>query len=762
MAIDASTAFVSYNRADAEFVLRLAEDLKAAGADVWVDQSEPEPGTPLDIKIQEALAACPKVLIILSPASVNSGHVHDEVSFALSKQKSVIPVLCRNCEIPSRLRRFQYIDFRTDYASALAVLLRTLGVVPLPRSRPEPITVFYSYSHKDEDLRNELDAHLAALRRSGLIREWHDRKILAGQEWEREISRYLDSAQLILFLLSADFVNSSYCVDVEVKRALEKQSAGEAVVVPVILRPVVWGIIPQFNRLQALPKDARPVTEWPSHDLAFVSVCEGILALVTRGRTTTRRTLSGSRARRRFLDAALPARVPVGKPSTLLVMIRRTDSPGLRGIVEAEPSYQVSENDVDTKPLTLKFPVDRDGTSQPLDLVVKVESPEFEPKSQVKEISVPPRGDSEPLLFLLTPTAGGPLLVNLEVLLGSSLIAGCLLRTQGESPKKTGSFPDDPERQRIGTNYIRDSKYQEHSEKLFTLFSANYTQIKEEDPYPQNVVSAPLLLSASEDEVVQEPNSIVPRTEADALDGVVRAPSPAVVVSVAVKPGDVVSIGDQLAVLEAMKMETRVVASFPGKVRHVMAIPNVQVSEGAPLLQIEPVADRQDSSNDIREVVVTNIQEIQQDVDLSFHQKREMIKREFAGLVQSRKNEIDSKVRIQEHKLLAEETVALRAIDAYKHKLIFQIDDDFNEVMRKLGTKVIMKRLEVWADIGEKLRAFADNLKKRKMKKRFTHSILAEVDRTFDSIGEQLGKNMADSIVDVPAKPPRNDKSGKR
>ncbi len=74
--------------------------------------------------------------------------------------------------------------------------------------------------------------------------------------------------------------------------------------------------------------------------------------------------------------------------------------------------------------------------------------------------------------------------------------------------------------------------------------------------------------------------------------GIVRAPSPAVVVSIAVKPGDTVSTGDRLAVLEAMKMETQVTAPFAGRVRQVMATPNVQVSSGAPLLQIEPAADK--------------------------------------------------------------------------------------------------------------------------------------------------------------------------
>ncbi len=72
--------------------------------------------------------------------------------------------------------------------------------------------------------------------------------------------------------------------------------------------------------------------------------------------------------------------------------------------------------------------------------------------------------------------------------------------------------------------------------------------------------------------------------------GVVHAPAPAVVVSIAVKPGDTVAVGDRLAVLEAMKMEMQVVAPFSGKVRQVMIIPNVQVDTGAPLLQIDPIA----------------------------------------------------------------------------------------------------------------------------------------------------------------------------
>ncbi len=128
MAAEAETAFFSYSRNDSEFALRLAEDLKAAGANVWLDQLDIEGGMLWDREVEKALANCPRMLVILSPNSANSDNVQDEVSFALSKQKRVIPVLYRECDIPFRLARLQHIDFRTDYARGLKTLLRTMGV----------------------------------------------------------------------------------------------------------------------------------------------------------------------------------------------------------------------------------------------------------------------------------------------------------------------------------------------------------------------------------------------------------------------------------------------------------------------------------------------------------------------------------------------------------------------------------------------------------------------------------------------------------
>jgi anti-sigma regulatory factor (Ser/Thr protein kinase) len=143
----------------------------------------------------------------------------------------------------------------------------------------EPAEVFFSYSHRDENLRNRLEIHLAQLRRENVITGWHDRKIGAGDEWRGVIDEQLERAQIILLLVSADFLASDYISDVELTRALERHNAGEAVVIPVILRPTDWATAP-FAMLQALPKDARPVTKWRNRDEAFANIAEGLRNVV--------------------------------------------------------------------------------------------------------------------------------------------------------------------------------------------------------------------------------------------------------------------------------------------------------------------------------------------------------------------------------------------------------------------------------------------------------------------------------------------------
>ena len=137
------------------------------------------------------------------------------------------------------------------------------------------IKVFYCYSHVDEELRNELEKHLAMLRREGILENWHFRKITPGKEWENEIDKNLETANVIHLLVSPDFMNSDYCYDIEMKRAMELHKAGRARVIPIILRAVDWSGAP-FAKLQALPKDAKPVTSWANRDEAFYNISLGI------------------------------------------------------------------------------------------------------------------------------------------------------------------------------------------------------------------------------------------------------------------------------------------------------------------------------------------------------------------------------------------------------------------------------------------------------------------------------------------------------
>src|SRR5215470_15647951 len=102
------------------------------------------------------------------------------------------------------------------------------------------LTLFYSYAHEDEVLRDQLEKHLVQLQRQELIASWHDRKILPGSTWANEIDANLEAASMVLLLVSPDFLASTYCYEIEMQRALERHQRGEARVIPIILRPCDW------------------------------------------------------------------------------------------------------------------------------------------------------------------------------------------------------------------------------------------------------------------------------------------------------------------------------------------------------------------------------------------------------------------------------------------------------------------------------------------------------------------------------------------
>jgi len=173
---------------------------------------------------------------------------------------------------------------------------------------------FISYSHKDEPYRVELDKHLALLKRQNLINVWSDHCIRPGEKFDPAISAALEEADLVLLLVSADFIHSDYCFGIEMQRAMARQSEGGAMVVPIIVRPCDWMTAP-FGRLKALPKDGLAVTKWPSLDDAFLDIVQQLRSLLaTRAATAPKNTKSPEQKETNlgdpFATVGLPAKMP--------------------------------------------------------------------------------------------------------------------------------------------------------------------------------------------------------------------------------------------------------------------------------------------------------------------------------------------------------------------------------------------------------------------------------------------------------------------
>lgn len=143
------------------------------------------------------------------------------------------------------------------------------------RNVASALSVFMSYSHKDGTVHDHLASHLRPLERAGLILPWTDRKLVAGDNFGEEISHQLDGADIVLLLISVDFLNSSYCYEKEMRLALERHSRKECRVIPIIARPCLWELSP-FAGLQALPHEAKAISTWPYQDEALVDVAKGI------------------------------------------------------------------------------------------------------------------------------------------------------------------------------------------------------------------------------------------------------------------------------------------------------------------------------------------------------------------------------------------------------------------------------------------------------------------------------------------------------
>jgi formylglycine-generating enzyme required for sulfatase activity/tetratricopeptide (TPR) repeat protein len=168
--------------------------------------------------------------------------------------------------------------FPQDWATIQNNLSSQIGSLPAEKT----IEVFFSYSREDRPLRDQLEKHLSSLKRQGVIRTWHDRQIAPGAEWEQEIGNQLKTADIILLLVSPAFVSSKYCNEIELPEAIARHDAGEACVVPILLRPVAgWQDLP-FAKLQVCPSGGKPVTVWNDPDNAYIDIVNGIRSAINQ------------------------------------------------------------------------------------------------------------------------------------------------------------------------------------------------------------------------------------------------------------------------------------------------------------------------------------------------------------------------------------------------------------------------------------------------------------------------------------------------
>ncbi|QSQ25699.1 M4 family metallopeptidase [Pyxidicoccus parkwayensis] len=252
-----------------------------------------------------------------------------------------------------------------------------------------PLTLFYSYAHKDERFRDALATHLALLRREGLLEEWYDRDIDGGEDWRQAINQHLEAANIILLLVSADFIASDYCWGIETARALERHREGTARVIPIVVRPTNWESTP-FKGLQAFPKNARPVSLWPNRDMAWMDVARGIREVVNQlARAPRDATAEGARmgARRTVREAHQEAQAaPAAKPDAA----RSTEDQGKQARERLSRAARPSSGARSER--IMQRPARRAG-AHPRRLIFSAGNREDVPGNVVRREGDPPTGD---------------------------------------------------------------------------------------------------------------------------------------------------------------------------------------------------------------------------------------------------------------------------------------------------------------------------------------------------------------------------------
>ncbi|GAC1506774.1 MAG: hypothetical protein NVS2B12_21440 [Ktedonobacteraceae bacterium] len=303
-----SDFYISHHIDDHESANWIARQLHAAGYTVtWA--FEFGPASTIEIDTRSIRAQARYTLALLSPAYLNVENVHNEWTAILDQsqveeKRLLLPIRVRDCTPQGIFASLQYLDLvgKSDNIANAMLLDFIHQFLNEPVNKPvhksieppdirdtivhiskeaanKPLQVFIAYARHDQSWAEELKRHLSILVRQGLISTWDYQNVAIGADWKKEIQAHLDSAAIILLLVSPDFLASDYSSSVEVRRAMERHERGEALVVPVLLRAATLdGTL--FKNVQMLPGNYQPIVSWPDRDAAFNDVVDELKSAV--------------------------------------------------------------------------------------------------------------------------------------------------------------------------------------------------------------------------------------------------------------------------------------------------------------------------------------------------------------------------------------------------------------------------------------------------------------------------------------------------
>jgi hypothetical protein len=314
-----------------------------------------------------------------------------------------------------------------------------------------PVSVFCSYAHADAWIMQALEKQLSPLRRRGLIEIWYDRQIEAGDDWRCRIDEHLESSEIVLLLISSDFVDSKYCYEIEAQRALARHASGEATVIPIMARHVDIAGLP-FANLRMLPTPNSPIVGGSTiQDKALADVCAGIREVVERIHIQRLNRIPSahrpsSLSEPREMEAAIAHEISVGEYREVVVGIRTTFSQTLGQILDSNKSqYSCVASDVRSTSFVAKYSVMARDELVPASYRLSLFAPSLVAEQKEKNLALDPQSDFGPVTFLVKAEHEGRHLLRINLCRENLEVAESFLSTSATEFKSgpgTGPAPE--------------------------------------------------------------------------------------------------------------------------------------------------------------------------------------------------------------------------------------------------------------------------------------------------------------------------------